>query len=169
MRNNLHKINSTSTTSKFTKQEFVRTEELTRTKERINAGFSMICKLFEETINRDSVIAENLLETQNGKMRKLICRRQTNDALRDFVDNLQEPFYPPDILLSLAPPREVRSETMSSGGRRNSTGRKRLSSTKRSRSSSRRKAKNQTASTKASRYAAQTRQYRTDNEDVEFD
>jgi hypothetical protein len=42
-------------------------EDIVRLKERINAAFDVLMRLHEETINRDSVLAELLLETQMGK------------------------------------------------------------------------------------------------------
>ena len=76
-------------------------DELQRTKERVNSAFEIILKLNEMSIERDAVIVDSLLETQLGKLRRLIVKKSTHDNLKQFADDLAEPFVPPDIMLSL--------------------------------------------------------------------
>ena len=52
-----------------------------RLKERINYGFTLICKLLEECHTRDKVLTENLLDTQLGKARALIVPQNIHGAL----------------------------------------------------------------------------------------
>ena len=61
----------------------------------------MILKLNEMSIERDAVIVDSLLETQLGKLRRLIVKKSTHDNLKQFAEDLSEPFEPPEIMLSL--------------------------------------------------------------------
>lgn len=72
-----------------------------RAKERINHAFEVLNKLHEEAWNRDSVIAESLLDTQLGKMRKLICRKDTHNALLEFTEIFNESFEAPELELAM--------------------------------------------------------------------
>ena len=74
-----------------------------RLKERINQAFATIIKLHESTIDRDAVIVESLVATQLGKLNRLIVKKQIHDNLKVFNDELNEPFEPPEILLTLKP------------------------------------------------------------------
>jgi len=91
------------TSLKFNKQEIVGKDELHRLKDRINSAFEHLIRLHEQTIVRDSIIVDSLLETQLGKLRRLIVKRHTHDALQDFQSKLTEPFERPEIFLSLKP------------------------------------------------------------------
>ena len=64
----------------------------------------MFLKLHEETINRDSVIVESLLDTQLGKLRRLIVKKNTHEDLKMFAEELNEPFDAPDVMISMKPP-----------------------------------------------------------------
>ena len=77
--------------------------ELYRLKERINSAFMHIVKLHEQTMDRDAAIVGSLLETQLGKLKRLIVKKATHENLKTFQDELNEPFEPPEILLSLKP------------------------------------------------------------------
>lgn len=79
LRSNVGRMNSNATSNKQSKFEFVYNEEFVRCKERINVAFNIFMRLHEETINRDSVLAEALLETQQGKNSRLICKQKVND------------------------------------------------------------------------------------------
>jgi len=72
-------------------------------KERVNSAFQTLIRLHESTIDRDAIICESLLETQLGKLRRLIVKRHTHDQLKMFYESLSEPFDKPEILLSLKP------------------------------------------------------------------
>lgn len=110
-------------------------EDIVRLKERINAAFDVLMRLHEETINRDSVLAELLLETQMGKNQRLICRLNTNEKLQVFFETLQEDFTPPDIHLTTAVlPHRYGSDSL--GGTRKSSKHSRKSSCKKQRSRS---------------------------------
>ena len=103
-------------------------DELRRVKERANAAFEVFLKLHEETINRDSVIVESLLDTQLGKLRRLIVKKNTHEDLKLFADELNEPFEAPDILIPLKPPaawRQIESAPMSQATRTSSGGKRR--------------------------------------------
>lgn len=63
IRSNVSRINSSSNGVKNKGADYVYSEDFVRCKERINAAFTVFMRLHEETINRDSVIAEALLET----------------------------------------------------------------------------------------------------------
>ena len=101
-------------------------------KERINTAFETFLRLHEETINRDSVIVESLLDTQLGKLRRLIVRKNTHEDLKIFADDLNEDFEWPDILLSTKPPaawRQMESAPLSQATRTSSAARKKMNST----------------------------------------
>ena len=104
MRGIQSKLSAHATKDKFAKAEYVQKDELRRLKERVNIAFEVFLKLHEETINRDSVIVESLLDTQLGKLRRLIVKKNTHEDLKMFADELNEPFDCPDIMLSLKPP-----------------------------------------------------------------
>ena len=107
-------------------------DEVKRVKERVNAGFEVLLRLHEETINRDSVIVESLLDTQLGKLRRLIVKKDTHEDLKMFADELNENFEWPDIQLSLKPPaawRAMDSAPMSQATRASSGGRRKMNST----------------------------------------
>ena len=72
-----------------------------RMKERVNQAFNHLMVLHETAIDRDAVICESLLDTQLGKLKRLIVKRTTHDSLKEFLDELNEPFEPPEIQLSL--------------------------------------------------------------------
>ena len=81
------KLSSIATKDKFVKAEYVQKDELRRVKERVNTAFEVFLKLHEETINRDSVIVESLLDTQLGKLRRLIVKKNTHEDLKMFADD----------------------------------------------------------------------------------
>ena len=112
-----------ATKDKFTKGEYVQKEELRRVKERVNAALEVLLKMHEETINRDSVVVESLLDTQLGKLRRLIVKKGTHEDLKMFADELNEPFEWPDILLPMRPPaawNQIESAPMSQATRTSS-------------------------------------------------
>ena len=98
-----HKISTFQTNFKFNKQELVMKDEMMRLKERVNAAFEALLRLHESAVDRDSILCESLLETQLGKLRRLIVKRHTHDSLKMFYESLNEPFEKPEILLSLKP------------------------------------------------------------------
>lgn len=98
-----HKISTIQTNFKFNKAELVSKDEIARLKERINSAFETLIRLHESTMDRDAIICESLLETQLGKLRRLIVKRHTHDSLKMFADALNEPFEKPEILLSMKP------------------------------------------------------------------
>ena len=57
-------------------------EDLYRLKERINSAFENLMILHESAIDRDAVICESLLDTQLGKLKRLIVKRHTHDSLK---------------------------------------------------------------------------------------
>jgi hypothetical protein len=133
LRSGMSKMTVSSTTQKYKSIDVVMQEDFIRLKERINAAFVQLMKLHEETINRDSVLAELLLDTQMGKNNRMICKAKTNEQLQLFFATLQEDFIPPDIKLTYALP--IHRHTESFGGSRKSSGsRRRSSSRKRSKS-----------------------------------
>lgn len=97
----IHKLATAQTNIKFAKSDFVVKEDVVHLKERINHAFSRLLQLHEQSMDRDAVICESLLDTQLGKLKRLIVKRHTHDALKEFLDELNEPFSPPDIHLSL--------------------------------------------------------------------
>lgn len=88
VRTNIQRINSSSATAKYKQHDQVFNEDIVMLKERINAAFDVLMRLHEETINRDSVLAELLLETQMGKNSRLICKLHTNEKLQMFFETL---------------------------------------------------------------------------------
>ena len=82
-------------------RESVNKATITNLKERVNYGFRVLLKLFEECYHRDKVITESLLDTQMGRARNLICNRDCHDSLISFFELLSEPFSEPDILLGI--------------------------------------------------------------------
>ena len=115
--------------------------------------------MYEETINRDSVITELLLDTQMGKGGITICKQKTSQRTQVFFDTLQEEFKAPDILLSYAQPINRNYASESLGGSR-----------KHSRSSSKRRSssKKRTGSRGYAVTASAKRVTAYDNEDVDF-
>ena len=97
----MYKLTTAQTNQKFNKHEFVVKEDMFRLKERVNQAFNHLMVLHETTIDRDAVICESLLDTQFGKLKRLIVKRSTHDSLKEFLDELNEPFEPPEIQLSL--------------------------------------------------------------------
>ena len=142
-----HKITTVQTNLKFNKGEFVGKEEVHRLKERINSGFEQLIRLHEQTIDRDAVITESLLETQLGKLRRLIVKRHTHESLKMFMEQLNEPFDKPEILISLKPEAAWRQLTSGENtmNRRRSSG-----SGKRRKSSSHRRARSKSRDTNGS-------------------
>ena len=67
---------------KFNKADFVGKDELKHVKERINEAFSTLIQMHNQTIERDVAIVESLLETQQGKLRRLIVKRATHEELK---------------------------------------------------------------------------------------
>ena len=98
----------------------------------MNTAFDIFLRLHEETINRDSVIVESLLDTQLGKLRRLIVKKATHEDLKMFADELNEPFEAPDIMLSMKPPaawRQMETDPLSQATRGSSGKRKGMNST----------------------------------------
>ena len=91
------------TSFKFNKGELVNKDDLIRLKERINSAFTALLTMHESTIDRDAFIVDNLLSTHLGKMNRLTVKRDIHDALKDFKEEISEPFEAPDIILSLKP------------------------------------------------------------------
>ena len=127
------------TSLKFNKGEFVNKDDLYRLKERCNHAFEQLLKLHEATIERDSYICDSLLETQLGKLRRLIVKKHTHDNLKLFQEELNDPFEPPEILLSLKPEAAWRQHSASGTqkGRSRGRGRTRSNSMRQTRSRSR--------------------------------
>lgn len=88
LRHVVSKLNQVSTGVKFQKAEFVHREDLVAVKSQINQAFRTLMALHEDAITRDSVIVESLLETQLGKLRRLIVKRDTHNDLLDFSTTL---------------------------------------------------------------------------------
>ena len=97
----ISKLTTAQSNIKFNKNEFVVKDDIYRLKERVNDAFLHLLKLHESTIDRDAVICESLLDTQLGKLKRLIVKKHTHDSLKEFLEELNEPFEPPDIKLSL--------------------------------------------------------------------
>lgn len=79
LRNNMSRVTASSTSAKCKSLDVVMQEDFVRLKERINNAFEVLMQLHEETINRDSVLAELLLDTQMGKNNRMICKNKTHD------------------------------------------------------------------------------------------
>jgi len=59
----MRRVTTSSTAAKCKQYDFVYQNDLINLKERINRAFDSFLKLYEESINRDSVLTELLMET----------------------------------------------------------------------------------------------------------
>ena len=75
----IHKITTAQTNFKFNKNNFALKEDILRLKENVNRSFNQLLVLHESAIDRDAVICESLLDTQLGKLKRLIVKRSTHD------------------------------------------------------------------------------------------
>ena len=75
----ISKITTAQTNFKFNKNEFALKEDILRLKENVNRSFNQLLVLHESAIDRDAVICESLLDTQLGKLKRLIVKRSTHD------------------------------------------------------------------------------------------
>ena len=82
LKDHQHKITTVQTALKFNKSDFISKDELKHVKERINDAFSTLIQMHNQTIERDVAIVESLLETQQGKLRRLIVKRATHEELK---------------------------------------------------------------------------------------
>ena len=73
-----------SSASKYGSNNYLSKDVWRRAKERINHAFDVFNKLHEESWKRDHVIVESLLDTQMGKMHKLLVKKDTHNALIRF-------------------------------------------------------------------------------------